>query len=407
MKARFQNHINEHDGECESVNNFPNANLKAIELNRQQRELVSMGDELKRNISDPNSPFQNFLKYSPDALHNLFDQCLIKPHYFQVQGTIFFDFFLFKSDPWNNSEMEIFATIISAKKERFLLHPLFETFLQIKWRRTAYTFYLFVVWILFYQVTLIFYSLNRFTFLSESIIKHLLEASMLCFYFALIVNCVFSFLLYVITIVQYFKYAKKWCFFLICFGILKSFTWHLAQPIMCGFFVFGQLEEKTARSLCAILVFMASVQSMETLARLPRVGIQTLMMTKVFLSVTTFFSSFGPAFIAFCVIFHVLLPSSASFARLEDSFLKVLSMLMGELDFTNSFIVKYEANFVAKLFFLLFLIVMALVFMNLLLGLAVSDIEELERISRMRRAIVEFHTIASMEKIVTALRYNL
>ena len=47
---------------------------------------------------------------------------------------------------------------------------------------------------------------------------------------------------------------------------------------------------------------------------------------------------------------------------------------------------------------------MALVFMNLLLGLAVSDIDELERISKIRRAVVEFETISIMEKILLVLR---
>ena len=78
-------------------------------------------------------------------------------------------------------------------------------------------------------------------------------------------------------------------------------------------------------------------------------------------------------------------------------------MLMGELDFTNSFL-NSHANFVTKVFFVLFLISMALVFMNLLLGLAVSDIGELERISRVRRAVVEYHTVATMEKILMTLR---
>ena len=47
---------------------------------------------------------------------------------------------------------------------------------------------------------------------------------------------------------------------------------------------------------------------------------------------------------------------------------------------------------------------MALVFMNLLLGLAVSDIGELERISKMKRAVVQFGTISIMENILVKLR---
>ena len=58
-------------------------------------------------------------------------------------------------------------------------------------------------------------------------------------------------------------------------------------------------------------------------------------------------------------------------------------MLMGEFDFTANFInAGHDTPFIAKIFFLIFILIMALVFMNLLLGLAVSDIGELERISK-------------------------
>ena len=74
-------------------------------------------------------------------------------------------------------------------------------------------------------------------------------------------------------------------------------------------------------------------------------------------------------------------------------------MLMGEFDFTTNFIKDTETPELAKVyfhyfsvtkmalilpskvFFLIFILLMALVFMNLLLGLAVSDIAELERVS--------------------------
>ena len=88
----------------------------------------------------------------------------------------------------------------------------------------------------------------------------------------------------------------------------------------------------------------------------------------------------------------------------NESIIKVLAMLMGELDFTANFVTNEDSGVVSKTFFVLFLIMMALVFMNLLLGLAVSDIDELERISKVRRAVLEFETISIMEKIIYLLR---
>ena len=126
-------------------------------------------------------------------------------------------------------------------------------------------------------------------------------------------------------------------------------------------------------------------------------------MTNV-IEVPAFFTSFGAIFFSFCVIFHILLPNSPAFGSFGNAIIKVLAMLMGELDFTANFVTNEDSGVVSKTFFVLFLIMMALVFMNLLLGLAVSDIDELERISKVRRAVLEFETISIMEKIIYLLR---
>ena len=61
-------HINQFDAEdCDDFKHFPKGFLTKVELTKQQQELLVLGDELKKNLSDPNSPFQNFLKYSPEG----------------------------------------------------------------------------------------------------------------------------------------------------------------------------------------------------------------------------------------------------------------------------------------------------------------------------------------------------
>ena len=405
MGARVQMHINQFDSEdCDAFKHFPKGFLVKIELTKQQQELLVLGDELKKNLSDPDSPFQNFLKYSPDALHHYFDQCLVKPLDCQLQGDTFFDFYLFNSDPWQNTEMDIFATIIGASKEKFLLHPLFDAFLKLKWKKTCGLFYLYIVWILLYQIILVFFSLDKFSFLNGVFPPNFFQIMMIVCFGGLCFQSVVSFFIYFATIIKYLKYANKYCIFFLGKNIFQCFCWNSSHPILCGFLVFGSSEESASRSICAILIFMSSIQSMGTLARIPTIGIHQLMMTKVFISVSAFFTSFGAVFFSFCVIFHILLPHSPAFGSFGDAIIKVLAMLMGELDFTTNFVINEDSGVIPKIFFVLFLIMMALVFMNLLLGLAVSDIDELERISKVRRAVLEFETISIMEKIIYLLR---
>ena len=142
-----------------------------------------MGTQLQRDLKSPGSPFQMFLKYSPDALNHLFDRwntwrpkvfrtffhvrcmmnifrCMMKPVDLQLQGRLFFDLFLFAPCHQTGCELGkwfgflaseydeyflplwgwfrsthlpsgIIAAILDAKKERFLLHPTFDLFLQV------------------------------------------------------------------------------------------------------------------------------------------------------------------------------------------------------------------------------------------------------------------------------------
>ena len=75
MKARIQNHINEHDAaDCagEELKHFPHRFLKVVNLTKQQKELLVLGDELKKNIAEPNSPFQKFPKILTRCTLSLF-----------------------------------------------------------------------------------------------------------------------------------------------------------------------------------------------------------------------------------------------------------------------------------------------------------------------------------------------
>ncbi len=78
-------------------------------------------------------------------------------------------------------------------------------------------------------------------------------------------------------------------------------------------------------------------------------------------------------------------------------------MLMGEYEFNLNFVSSPQSSPMAKLLFVVFLFDMSVVLMNLVLGLAVSDIEELQRNSAVRRMIQETCTVVFMENLFMAL----
>lgn len=94
-------------------------------------------------------------------------------------------------------------------------------------------------------------------------------------------------------------------------------------------------------------------------------------------------------------------------------------MLLGEYNFTANFIISssnstilaqthftddstnpMESSWWAKLVFMIFVFDMSVVLMNLILGMAVSDIDELQRSSEIQRIINECLIVKNMEDIV-------
>ena len=76
-------------------------------------------------------------------------------------------------------------------------------------------------------------------------------------------------------------------------------------------------------------------------------------------------------------------------------------MLMGEYDFTDNFAGNNgQAFWLSKLLFVCFVIDMSIVLMNLVLGLAVNDVESILRDSKVRRIMHETATVTYLEKVL-------
>ena len=78
-------------------------------------------------------------------------------------------------------------------------------------------------------------------------------------------------------------------------------------------------------------------------------------------------------------------------------------MLMGEYEYTNNFVTNPHSSYMARIIFVVFVIDMSVVLMNLVLGLAISDIEELQRNSAVRKMIQESCTVMFMENLYMCL----
>ena len=155
---------------------------------------------MSRELSDYKgsvSTFKMYLQYCPDAVTYLLDRCLNiecmeQVHFqlvckitilmyffknskldkfslfvfyslflmFQVQGCIFLDFFLFDPNcPMRcSSELAMVKILVQSGKEKFIIHPLVEIFMKMKWKKTW-----FLYWIYLTLFSLFFFALTAYS----------------------------------------------------------------------------------------------------------------------------------------------------------------------------------------------------------------------------------------------------
>ena len=132
-----------------------------------------------------------------------------------------------------------------------------------------------------------------------------------------------------------------------------------------------------SREATAVLLIQSSWLLLISSQMFPKFGDFGFISAQIFRTVLIFAISYFPQLLSFAIVFHILLHNHEAFATIEDSLVKVVAMMTGELDTADSVILSKNTMF-NKIVFVFFIMIMCIVVMNIVLGLAISDINELK-----------------------------
>ena len=279
--------------------------------------------------------FRIFLQNCPEAVKSLLDNCIVASEVNSDNiGKVVFDFFLFRPDNSDN-ELAIVDLVIATDKKKLIEHPLFETFIRLKWIKVwkVYT-------VSFIILCLFMVSMISFTLLNYSNIFVHTDATL---------KQVFWVLLLITTVLLSLLHAAK-LHHLLCRSCVtrsakhKSLLsdWKARQerfyplldtltPVL-GFLILFVHDP----TMVVCLILYSSWQFMRSLTMFPRVGKHVFITSRVTRTISEFFLSYLIEILAFTVSFHVLLNRDTEmFRRLDDSFVFVITMLLGELDYAS------------------------------------------------------------------------
>ncbi|CAB4015812.1 transient receptor potential cation channel subfamily A member 1-like isoform X2, partial [Paramuricea clavata] len=145
---------------------------------------------------------------------------------------------------------------------------------------------------------------------------------------------------------------------------------------------------------------------------LSRFGIYITMFLEVLFTLLKVVSAFGLLFICYSVTFFVIFTTkdASEFRTFDDSTLKVIAMTMGELDYTG---LREKAEYLSDdmqtiviLVFIIFCITMSLVVNNLLIGLAVGDIELVRKTAEIKLLSLQVNDIVESRSKMMSCRFR-
>jgi len=155
--------------------------------------------------------------------------------------------------------------------------------------------------------------------------------------------------------------------------------------------------------VAAVGIFLTWLELMMIVGRFPMFGLYVQMFTTVAINFSKFLLAYCCLLVAFGLSFGVLFANYPAFENVSWGLLKTVVMMSGELEFEDIFYDKeipIVYPYTAHLLFLAFVLLVTVVLTNLLVGLAVSDIQGLQKSAGLDRLVRQAELVAHLESML-------
>ncbi|XP_039201373.1 transient receptor potential cation channel subfamily A member 1 [Crotalus tigris] len=153
----------------------------------------------------------------------------------------------------------------------------------------------------------------------------------------------------------------------------------------------------------AIAILLAWTNFLFYLQRFENYGIYIVMFWEILKTLIRIIVVFFFLMLAFGLSFHVLLGSQETYGTPYLSVMQTFSMMLGDVNYREAFLEpmlvdKLPFPFLSFLILILFSLLIPILLMNLLIGLAVGDIAEVQKFAAMKRIAMQINLHTNLEK---------
>lgn len=286
--------------------------------------------------------------------------------------------------PGGRGEMDLMLCLVEVGQGHVLKHPLCESFLYLKWLRIRK----------FFLLSLMFHSIfvALFTgYVGATYLWQVRRLSNVLLWLVLGFTCV-------LACKELFQVAHG-----ICSYARRWENWLQWSVIMASGIILIPSTDTWQHHVAALGILLVWIELMMVVGRFPMFGIYVQMFTQVSINFFKFLAAYVCLIVGFSLGFSVLHKNYKSFANPLVSLLKTVIMMSGELEFEDIFFdetAPLEYPGTAHLMLLGFVILVTVILTNLMVGLAVSDIQELRRCAGLDRLVRRAELVAHLENML-------
>ena len=329
-------------------------------------------------------------------------------------------------------ETTLINSFIQENQKNLLCHPLIKAFLYLKWEkfRKFYLFSIFlyatsVIFMTAYVLTALAYKCYNFDYENVNNSRTNNDKNLICLLFS---KQLIQFEWFMWLILSCLTLPRK----LISFGIHKcihQYYWNtdnlldaiVILSVFATSYIYTGRTHDWQTYIGAFATLCAWTNLMLKIGQLPTFGTYVAMFTHIQFEFAKLLLAYLGLLIGFAVSFCVIFVHEPSFRNPFTGFIKILAMMAGELDFevvinkanlqnNDSVLGYYPLYICSQILFSLFVVFIVVILMNLLVGIAVHDIQGLRchagltKLVRMTKLIIYTEMAQSKIKIPPFLK---
>ncbi|XP_076235392.1 transient receptor potential channel pyrexia [Calliopsis andreniformis] len=286
--------------------------------------------------------------------------------------------------PGGRGETDLMLCLIEVGQRHVLKHPLCESFLYLKWLRIRKFFLLSLI---FHSIFVAFFT----AYIAVTYFWNIEKLRRTLFWPVLIFTMILASKEFFQMAHGIYSYIKGWE------------NWLQWSVILVSGIVLIMPIHDWQHHIAALGILLIWIELMMVVGRFPMFGLYIQMFTQVSINFFKFLGAYICLIIGFSLGFSVLHKNYKSFNNPLVGLLKTIIMMSGELEFEDVFFdenapILYSGT--AHLMLLGFVILVTVILTNLMMGLAVSDIQELQRCAGLDRLVRRAELVAYLESML-------